>query len=813
VSSVSTINNNMARLIPLSQVEKNEAGGKARGLRNLIDSGARVPGGYAITGGSIDDVARLLENFSDDELDTLWAVRSSAMDEDGESASFAGQFETILDVRGRNAILQAVEQCRNSASSERVASYSREMNPEAEGAMAVVLQQMITPLFAGVIFTADPVKGRRDHLVINAVRGVGEKLVSGEATGDQYTFSLSGKKVSTETERETPLLTDKFLQRLFTEAKAIEEAAGFPSDLEWAIDSKGVIYWLQLRPITTLPAVHLNELDSSIQNIDNNYIITRSNIGEMMPGPVTPLTWSIFGRAIDYGLQDFYVQVGARKKITSDNFVVHMYYNHLFMSLTALYELTGKVLMTKKENIDHSILGHILDGSEAPPSAGTLRRTINLAKYIRYISKASKRLKKLKVLADNFTIDEPDDIKKFYENILKSIDVINQAWSWHYTTSGKSGALNTSILQILNGGSPEASIEHHRTLAGLLVNIEGIDGADALAALDRLAVALLENPESRAILAEKEIPEILSWLESDIPGEGHRLYRDFMIAHGHRCVREAELREKNWAAEPSSLIRLLKNRARSYGGEKKKSMGGSSSFDANLNSTLETLKLSGRMALKKLLPGARASVANRENSKSLCIAMQNKIRHACIHLGEKLTEERLLDDSDQIFFLTHKEIGELVADRNPGWKEKAAARRVLFPRAEELSFEDVYFGKPEPLENIEAPVMEAGSITGIPVSAGTITGPVRIINSIDDAGELLPGEIMVASYTDVGWTPYFSIAAGLITEIGSSLSHGAVVAREYGIPAVVNVKGAKRALATGDVITLNGETGIIEKKV
>lgn len=299
------------------------------------------------------------------ELSKTWAVRSSAMDEDGDDASFAGQFETYLNVSGIEAIINAIEKCRASSTSDRVSSYSRGMHPEATCTMGIVLQEMIDPLYAGVIFTADPVSGRRDHLVINAVQGIGEKLVSGEAEGDQYTFTRSGKPVSVTTEEDEPMLKEVYLQQLFTEARAIEKAAGFHADLEWAIDNEGVIYWLQLRPITTLPDVHMNELDSTID--EKGYITTRSNIGEMMPGPVT-LTWSVFGRAIDYGLQEFYVQVGVRKKITPENFVIDMFYNHLFLGLSALYELTAKVMMTKKENIDHSILGHILEGSEAPPA-------------------------------------------------------------------------------------------------------------------------------------------------------------------------------------------------------------------------------------------------------------------------------------------------------------------------------------------------------------------------------------------------------------------------------------------------------------
>jgi pyruvate,water dikinase len=171
----------------------------------------------------------------------------------------------------------------------------------------------------------------------------------------------------------------------------------------------------------------------------------------------------------------------------------------------------------------------------------------------------------------------------------------------------------------------------------------------------------------------------------------------------------------------------------------------------------------------------------------------------------------LLDDADQIYFLKHEEIGQLINDRNPGWKVKANRRRELLPELDKLVFEEVSFGIPEPLEQEIDIEIQEGQLKGIPVSSGIAEGRARIIHSLADAEKLMEGEIMVASFTDIGWTPYFSIISGLITEIGSPLSHGAVVAREFGIPAIVGAKGARRFLSDGDLVRLNGNRGIIEK--
>jgi pyruvate,water dikinase len=166
---------------------------------------------------------------------------------------------------------------------------------------------------------------------------------------------------------------------------------------------------------------------------------------------------------------------------------------------------------------------------------------------------------------------------------------------------------------------------------------------------------------------------------------------------------------------------------------------------------------------------------------------------------------------DQIYFLTQEEIGIHLANPDPAWKLKASKRRALLPETDRLIFNEVCFGIPEPVELEEEVIISDGQLKGTPVSGGSVEGRARIVHTLADAEKLQEGEIMVASFTDIGWTPYFSIIAGLITEIGSPLSHGAVVAREYGIPAVVGAKGAKKFLYDGDIVRLDGDRGIIEK--
>ena len=212
-----------------------------------------------------------------------------------------------------------------------------------------------------------------------------------------------------------------------------------------------------------------------------------------------------------------------------------------------------------------------------------------------------------------------------------------------------------------------------------------------------------------------------------------------------------------------------------------------------------------------MIPTARKAVSRREITKAYSIKMVNTMRKGYRMLAKQMVDAGLLDDMDQIYFLTHQEIGLLLNDHSTDWKSKANKRRDILPELDKLIFDEVSFGMPEPLEQEVKIEISEGQLKGTPVSSGVVQGRARIIHSIDDAEKLQEGEIMVASFTDIGWTPYFSIIAGLITEIGSPLSHGAVVAREYGIPAVVGAKGAKKFISDGDIVSLDGNRGIIEK--
>jgi rifampicin phosphotransferase len=796
-------------IVPLCDPAVLNAGGKAKGLHLLLRAGARVPDGFVIP----DADAPRLEEALRAHLGGFglphqaYAIRSSGLEEDGTQASFAGQYETILNVRGFDAVMEAVRACRDSASSRRVREYAARRAQGARPRIPVIVQRMVDARRAGVLFTADPVSNRRDRLVINAVAGLGESLVGGRSAGEQYTFSRGGRELAYSGSSPTRLLSRGMLDALRSESLRIQGIHGSPVDLEWAIDGDGTLYWLQLRPITTLAPVHVNELDCAPAHPER-HLLTRCNVGEMMPGPVTPLTWSVFARGIDAGMQDFLVRLHVLDRIHEENRFIFMFYGHLFIDMTPLYGICQKVAFTTKKDVDHNISGRDVDGAEPPRTRPALVRFRNFLAYIYYFLDADRRLGALRRLAGSLAIPLGTDARGTYRAIDARLPCVFTAWSHHYATSGKSGSLNSALLRILESDGAGTMQDHLGTLAGLLTRLGGIDGALALEELEGIRGAILSDARVRDAFLHEPYQRCLSLLRTSESGDAGLRFRRFLRNHGHRCVREAELRESSWESDPGALIRML---------QRDVARRGSAGGDAppcgpadGVEGLLSRYSRRTRSIARSVLPLVRRGVIARENSKSLCIRIQFRFRKAYLHLGGLLAASGLLDDPDQVFFLTHQELGGLLEKPGPWGRETARARRELYPSLFDFQFDDFTRGVPEPSEGSSPQEERDGVLQGIPVSAGVVTGRARVVDTLADAEELAPGEIMIASYTDIGWTPYFGSISGLVTEIGSTLSHGAVVAREYGIPAIVSVRGAKNRIRTGDTLTIDGRRGIIE---
>ena len=786
---MSGLNQSEPRCVPLNELGGESAGGKADGLTRLVRHGFDVPPGFVIVGASTGSLPAELSEHYEAIGQGKVAVRSSAVGEDSVDASFAGQYDTVLNVEGLSAVERAVEDCLRSAETARATAYRDQQAGQRNVTMNVVVQRMVDARAAGVVFTANPVTARRDQIVIDAVAGLGEALVSGQATPDHWIVTPDGRVVERELQGDKPVISDDELRAVLQGALEVARRERRPTDLEWAIDEGGQLHWLQARPITGLPA-DPNEFDSI--PIDG-HVYTWCNIGEMMPGAVAPLTHCVTGRMIDEGMDRFYRRIGAAVPETNDHRYVATFFGHLFLNLTNLSLLGAQVAGSTKKDMCLALCGRDVEELVEPPPDARWKRAANGARYARLLFRNKTHRKDMDALRQSLSFESKGTAEAMFSEIDDRFEAAPRAFEIHLLSSAASGALSPILLGILARGE-EPTQEHHATVAAWLAGATGVESADIAAGAEHIVDELTQSPNAKSMFADVETPQALAWLRSDASGQAGRAFEEFLQRHGHRAVRELEVRQKGWADDPTPLCASLQSGlvARLAG------------QGARPRHAPTKPDVSGHPIIGRLLPLAHAAVRGREHTKSGLVYVINEFKRAYRRLGDKMAAQGLLADGDAVFFLRHQEIGRLVRGES-SLAQVAVSRRPVIDYQMPLRFPEVFMGRPEPL-TFENSAIEGG-LVGKPVSRGKVTGRARVVLNLEQASEVQAGEIMIAPITDVGWTPYFSLIAGLATDVGSAVSHGAVVAREYGLPAVVNLHTATSSFNTGDLVTLDGDLG------
>ena len=780
-------------VIPLPDALGAPVGGKAEGLSRLIAAGLRVPKGFVMVRRTDNgDLASAYDALGGGAV----AVRSSAVGEDSAEASFAGQYETVLEVEGIEALEQAVQRCLASTSSDRAVSYRERSSGTAEAVMNVVVQQMVAPRAAGVLFTADPVTGRRDCVVADAVAGTGEALVSGQVSPDHYRLLRTGELIDADLQQREPLLDQAALRELVSDALRAEESFGHPLDLEWAIDRQGTLYWLQARPITAL-ARDPDEL-GTLQDEADHY--TSCNIGECMPGPVTPLSFSTVWRGNDSSLQVMQSRMGIQREPNEGYRFSRLYYGRILLNLTKLGRSATHVAGSTTEQLALAICGRVIPELDPGPKASTLTRAINGARYVTYLASGKRHQRKLERLVDELTFPAERTSAAMYEAIDSRLWAIMNAFDHHMTSSAGSGALEPTLMGILSQGK-EPGPEEHAQVAALLASVSehDVESADIAAGIDRIGEAALRHPGAAERLLARDDQEVLAWLRSAEAAEVGREFERYLRRHGHRCVREFELREREWASDPGPLLASLRASLTARQGRGQTPRPGPAA----------AVEVPAR--LRPLIRLTQSAVRRRERTKSLLVRVITRFKRAYRRLGDLVVDEGVLPDADLLFFLGHEEIGALIRGESDGLVEAALGRREALDYQERITLPDVFTGSPAPLDT-PPPVSDGGrQLSGKPVSRGRVEGVARVARDLAEAAALKPGEILIAPITDVGWSPYFGVIAGLATDVGSSVSHGAVVAREYHLPAVVDLRRATQVFRTGDRVILDGDRGTLER--
>lgn len=779
--------------IEFAEIVDDRFGGKAWGLAELTRLGHAVPTGFVITRASSNPLPdAVTDRFA--QMQAPVAVRSSATGEDGAAQSFAGQYDTVLGVDSPEAFAAAVRRCAVSIGSERAASYGGAESVE----MHVVVQQMVDARAAGVVFTADPATGRRDLMVIDAIAGLGEALVDGSAVSDHLVLTSDGAQAVREVGA-VPVLSEEEVTRIRTGALRAAQHWGRPMDLEWAIDRAGQLWWLQARPITTLPG-DLNEMDTPVAGPAHVY--TRCNIGEMMPGAFCPLTASVSGHAIDYAMQMTQVVARSQERYDTQWLQVGYFYGHMFLNMTEGTALSSGILGNSLEQFSMSICGRVVDELEAAPPKPFVTRLINTVLLTSYALAAGPSIRRLGAQIAAFPIPTGSDPEVVLQQLESGVELYCHVTLVHVRSSSRA-AVGANVLEShLVRSAVKAGREENQGQAEAARLMAGAADVESAVMVDELHAVVTEiaadDLAARQFLAAAPADAVMGLQNSK--GSGAVALRQFLIRHGHRGYRELCMRDPAWAQDATGLgamMQVMLQAARDSGGRPP---------------TRTRADEPGTRTVRLLARLARGGARGREETKSKMALMAHRLKLGYRHLGEVLAESGRLPDADLIFFFDRLELPRVVGGTDiADLVRHAQGRRDALPFQQSLEFEDVSVGRPAPILARASGTVTGDQISGRPASRGIVEGTVRVAKSIHDARQVQRGEILVAPVTDVGWTPYFTVIGALVTDIGSSVSHGAVVAREYGLPCVVNTLVATQVLRTGDRVRVDGDRGLVTR--
>ena len=766
------------------------------------------------------------------------AVRSSATAEDLPFASFAGQQDSYTGVVGPDAVIEAVHRCWASLWSDRAVAY-RSANgiSHREVGLAVVVQVMVDAATAGVMFTANPVTGTRTETVINASPGAGQAVVSGAVNPDQFTVDTATATVLARVPGDDDpargwSLGDAELTELSRLGDAVQRLFGTPQDVEWVFDAEAKAWLTQSRPITTLyPLEDPFSAEPSALTPDPSGGTRVYLCGTLLQGltrPITPIGLAALGLMRNSKGFWRYVNPGLRMYVDLTA-VVHNRWGRRYLqqvlpladgrSAAVFPELLADPRFavrprTRKTRPRAARRAGGAGGSEARASLGMvlglvpalIGAAIRPDAELRRAEAYGKRLDAELVLPEPAAALQRLDFAEQITN--RTINGLIRA-----TLPGPSvGYIMLAVARrLLRGIAPPRELE--AVLRGLPHNVT----TEMDLELWQLAVSVGADPLSRDVfLAQDPARLAAAYRAGSLPGPAQAGIRDFLARYGHRAVAEIDLGMPRWSEEPDHILGMISNYLRVEDPEQapdRQFSRAAEHAEERIRSLVERAGAHGRWRARLLelsLRRVRELSGLRELPKFYIVKILGEMHRQLLLVGAELVRAGVVAAADDVFFLDFAELR--VALRGAGMQALVAGRRRLYdvelrrrhiPRLLLSDGTDV-----EAAAMAKAPPF--GALAGTPASAGTATGIVRVI--LDPVGARLePGEILVAPSTDPGWTPLFMTAGALVMEMGGVISHGAVVAREYGIPAVVGVPDATTRLHTGQRVTVDGAAGTVRE--
>lgn len=781
--------------------------------------GARIRGALeevAVPGDLAAEITGAVRRFGEQGA---YAVRSSATAEDLPTASFAGQQDTYLNVVGAAAVLEHVRRCWASLFTERAVIYRRRNGIDHRAVdMAVVVQRMVFPQAAGILFTADPVTGNRKVATVDAGFGLGEALVSGLVNPDVFRvrdgevvartiaakqralYALPGggtREVAVDAERQRqPALTDAQVVRLVELGRRIEADFGGPQDIEWCLaDDEFQI--VQSRPITTLfPVPETDDHD--------NHVYLSVGHQQMMTDPMRPLGISVWQLTAMAPMQE----AGGRLFVDATRRLASPASRAAFLDLVGRGDpLIRDALETVIERGDFvPSIPDVESGRPAVPAVEPIETDPGLVAELIERSRASL----VALERDIGTKSGPALFDFLLEAFQEHKRILGDPLSLQAIMAGMEAAwwLNDNLLAWL--GEKNAADTLTLSAPGNITSEMG------LALLDVADVIRL-RPEVVAYLRDVEQEDFLDEL-AKLPGgaEARDAIESYLDRYGMRCVGEIDITRPRWSERPGTLVPVLLDNVRNFApgaAEQRFEQGRqrASAKEQDVLARLRALPDGERKAgeAKRMIDRVRTFAGYREYPKYAIVSRYFVYKKALLAEAERLVRAGVLSEKEDIFYLTFQELHD-VARSHQADAGLVRRRGEAFRSYHSLIPPRVLTSDGEAVTGAyRRDDVPAGALAGLPVSAGTVEGRARVVLDMAEA-ELVAGDILVTAFTDPSWSPLFVSVAGLVTEVGGLMTHGAVIAREYGLPAVVGVEGATRLIRDGQRIRVHGTDGYVE---
>ncbi len=785
------------------------------------------------------------------------SVRSSAIAEDLLTASFAGQYDTFLSLKTLSHILQNIINCYASVWTSRAIAYRYENNiPHSDVKLAVIVQEMVPAKCSGVLFTINPVSSKKNELVIESNFGLGESIVSGQSSPDNFVvqkekrhgkepFKILNKQIgkksitaypkSSETESGLELvelseqetkqssLTDLQIIKLSQIGSQIERSFKVPQDIEWAIDQSNKIYLLQSRPITTLKSFTAME----------ETFWTRGYSDDYWNDPVTPLFFDILGDPITIVVNIELNSIMGYKRMEKK--LLKLYNGHVYFNLDVL---KNKVIYEIPKNYrNEDLLNYFPDGT-GPYGKETIKN-LPFKLFKRLVSEL-----RIKSLDPDGSINKTAD--KYYEwseevfipycdtfdsqlksltgtdnleALIKLAEDLDRTMIRHfrlirYGIPVHNIGMNLMIQYLLTKflGKEESTRVYPVLISGLEHKL-----TETNERIHHLASIIQKTPELKSLILDNKSEELYSILSSNENSKIQSFFgefKTFLEKYGDRGF-SREAFYPRWNEAPRYVFDILKSLIQGEERDFEKLKEKESRQRDKIEKLVET-KIRSQlfgfvkwMIFSKILSYSRQYIVFREDQRFNIDKWFTRNRKVYLEIGKTLERSGILKEPTDIFFLHKKEIKQIGVGKGEFEISSLIKKRKDEFFKYEYTVPPKFIHGSREFDDIFQYTEDSSSFQGIPASQGIITAKIRVLNKIEEIPSVLTGEVLVVSKTDPGWTPIFSKIGGLITETGGVLSHGAVVSREYGIPAVTNIPNACQLFKTGQIVAINGYTGSV----